>query len=293
MTTNAARSLGFPEAARALLVHLLHPASSRSRCRGPGRARRGLPEKGRSGGTPGVPRRPGGEGRPGPALTCSGASGAGRHQGAAETEPRGPEQQPPRPHCPGAPRARRGRGGAARGGWPAARRLEQHARSLEGGRAGRQSARLWAGRGGSARLAAPVGKGAPGARAGAGRASAGLGRAPPGGQCAPRRGRRPPAVPPPSPGQPGLGALAAFSRALGRPPRGGNPSEKSFPPLFDLGPRAVSRSPGENGLEPRTSGQGRAPGRRPRGPHQPVPPGARLRPSAAPHWETRELGHKC
>lgn len=136
--------------------------------RGLGRARRGLPEKGRSGGTPGVPRRPGGEGRPGPALTCSGASGAGRHQGAAQAEPRGPEQQPPRPHCPGAPRARRGRGGAARGGWPAARRLGQRARSLEGGRAGRQSARLWAGRGGSASLAAPVGKTGPGGAGGGG-----------------------------------------------------------------------------------------------------------------------------
>lgn len=75
----------------------------------------------------------------------SGASDAGRHQGAAQTEPRGPEQQPPRPHCPGAPRARRGRGGAARGGWPAARRLGEHARSLEVAGAGRRSARLWAG----------------------------------------------------------------------------------------------------------------------------------------------------
>lgn len=85
------------------------------------------------------------EGSSGPTLTWSGASDAGRHQGAAQTEPRGPEQQPPRPHCPGAPRARRGRGGAARGGWPAARRLGEHARSLEVAGAGRRSARLWAG----------------------------------------------------------------------------------------------------------------------------------------------------
>lgn len=34
------------------------------------------------------------------ALTWPAAPGAGRQQGAAQTQPRGHEQQPPRPHCP-------------------------------------------------------------------------------------------------------------------------------------------------------------------------------------------------
>lgn len=43
-------------------------------------------------------------GNTGAALTGIAASGSGRQQGAAQTESRGHQQQPPRPHCPEAPR---------------------------------------------------------------------------------------------------------------------------------------------------------------------------------------------
>lgn len=65
------------------------------------------------------------EGIPGAALTWLTASGAGGQQGAAQTESRDDEQQPPRPHCP---KARRGRAALLGETVPASARLGLRAR---------------------------------------------------------------------------------------------------------------------------------------------------------------------
>lgn len=171
---------------------------------------RPIPAEARAAG-PGVAK----DGMPGAVLTWLEASGAGRQQGAAQTEPRGDEQQPPRPHCPEARRAPRG---AAPKDWPR-RPKARAARSVPpgAGSGGRP--------GGQAELSPPLGwrrclgdtrllraSGGAGqnnwrrARAGAGRAGRGPERAPPGADCAPRRGHRPP-VPLHSLGHPQVSAI--------------------------------------------------------------------------------------
>lgn len=172
-------------------------------------------------------------------LTWPAAPGAGRQQGAAQTQPRGHEQQPPRPHCPrlGAvarwlallPRlSRRRRRGPAlssssRGGGQSAGLAERSPRGQ--GVAASGGARPGAGR------AAPAGRGEPG-------------RAPPGAACAPRRPALHAAPSPPlrCPGarRPGNACREVRRAPRCRPLRVGKPNETFFP-LGALDPRSSRR----------------------------------------------------
>lgn len=274
MATNATRSLGFPKTARALLVHLPHPACSRSRCR----EVRAEPAAGsqRRGGQ-GAP--PGSRGGPGLQDRTGGEFGAHAHLvwglGCGPT-PGGCTDRAPRPRAAAtaAPLSRgsaRSAGPGRRGSGRLARRPDARAaRGESRGRPHGQTDRSPLGRmrrfGASGGAGWGIGPRGRGRGRGRGSRAPGLEGRPPAASVRLGAAAAPSAVAGPAGARPSSRPSSRF----GPPAPRGNPSKKSFPRPVDVGPRAISRSPGEHRLERRTSGRGPPPARPSPGPTQAV-----------------------